>query len=65
MPKQILKIDRFEKGILSSYDSKDIPLGGLVVAKACDIGTTGIIRLTPKAISESANYNAGVPTSEE
>ena len=63
MPKQVLKIDRFEKGVLSAYDSKDIPIGGLVTAKACDIGTIGIVRLTPKADFETASLDAGI-TSE-
>ena len=60
MPKQVFKIDRFEKGILSAYDSKDIPIGGLVSAKTCDVGTIGIVRLTPKADDESASYDAGI-----
>ena len=60
MPKQVLKIDRFEKGILSAYDSKDIPVGALVSAKACDVGTIGIVKLTPKAEAEGESLDAGI-----
>jgi len=59
LPKQVLKIDRFEKGILSAYNSKDIPLDGLVSGKACDIGTIGIVKLTPKAALDNESLNAG------
>ena len=62
MPKQIFRIDRFEKGILSAYDSKDIPAGGLVTAKACDVGTIGIVKLLPKAEIESGDYSTGTLT---
>ena len=68
MPKQIWKIDRFEKGIISAYEARDLPPGTLTDARSCDLSTVGVIRLVPKAslqeIFGTLGYAGGVSGSD-
>ena len=49
MPKLIFKLDRFEKGIVSVHEARDLPPGTLVDARSCDLSTVGVIRLVSAA----------------
>ena len=45
MPKKALKIDRFEKGLLTRFDKRDLPEGGLSNATDVMVDTIGTVRL--------------------
>ena len=62
MPKKALKIDRFEKGMLTLYDKRDLPEGGLANATDVMVDIIGTIRQMGNSRDHymSSNITAGI-----